>query len=429
MTEQSLTDAAPRALLRALFDAAVARADPAQVLADYLPPAPKGRIAVVGAGKAGASMAQAFEQVWSGTFQGLVLVPYGYRRPCRDIEIIEAGHPIPDAAGQAGAQRILTLAHSLGSDDLLLCLLSGGGSALLSLPLPGTCLKEKQAITRQLLSCGATIHEINTVRKHLSAIKGGRLAQAAYPARTTSLVISDVPGDDPATIASGPTTGDSTTCAHARAVLARYQINISPTISTLLQSAAAESPAAGELQLSRSALSIIGTAADALAAAGALAVNQGFDVINRGDREEGIARELARIHAQLLHTSHPASAHGRNTLFLSGGETTVAVRGAGKGGRNQEYLLALAIELGGRANTFAIACDTDGIDGASDAAGAIITPDSLARAARLGIDPHAYLARNDAGAFFEKLGDTIVTGPTYTNVNDFRAIACFQRRG
>ena len=421
-----LFDAGPRNLLLDLFSHAVARADPSGNMAGSLPQPPTGKVVIVGAGKAGASMAQTLEKVWPGPLEGLVLVPYGHALDCNFIEIIEAGHPIPDSAGQAGAQRIFDLACSLGPDDLLLCLLSGGGSSLLSLPLPGVSLKQKQSITSQLLICGASIHEINTVRKHLSHIKGGRLAQAAYPARTVSLLISDVPGDDPATIASGPTTGDPTTIDQAVAILAKYAIKLPKAVDTVLRAPASESPSPGHVQLNRSRLSIIATPAEALAAAGAHAQERGLTVINRGDAEEGIARELACVHSRLVIDSDQFSGTGPKTVMLSGGETTVVVKGQGTGGRNQEYLLALAIELNGMANIFAIACDTDGIDGASKVAGAIITPDTLSRARLLGMNPRTYLADNNAGAFFEALGDTVVTGPTRTNVNDFRAIVCFR---
>jgi glycerate-2-kinase len=276
------------------------------------------------------------------------------------------------------------------------------------------------------LICGASIHEINTVRKHLSNIKGGRLAQAAYPARTVSLLISDVPGDDPATIASGPTTGDPTTIDQAVAILAKYAIKLPKAVDTVLRAPASESPSPGHVQLNRSRLSIIATPAEALAAAGAHAQERGLTVINRGDAEEGIARELACVHSRLVIDSDQFSGTGPKTVMLSGGETTVVVKGQGTGGRNQEYLLALAIELNGMANIFAIACDTDGIDGASKVAGAIITPDTLSRARLLKMNPRTYLADNNAGAFFEALGDTVVTGPTRTNVNDFRAIVCFR---
>jgi len=279
------------------------------------------------------------------------------------------------------------------------------------------------------LVCGASIHEINTVRKHLSNIKGGRLAQAAYPARTESLLISDVPGDDPATIASGPTTGDPTTIDQAVAILAKYGIQLAKAVDAVLRAPASESPSPGHVHLSHSRLSIIATPAEALAAAGAHAQERGLTVINRGDAEEGIARELACVHSRLIIDSDQFSGTGPKTVMLSGGETTVVVKGQGTGGRNQEYLLALAIELNGMDNIFAIACDTDGIDGASKVAGAIITPDTLSRAKLLKMNPGTYLADNNAGAFFEALGDTVVTGPTRTNVNDFRAVACFRDPG
>jgi len=377
----------------------------------------------VGAGKAGAAMAEALDDALTGVSDSLVLVPYGHERTCRSLNIVEASHPVPDTAGQKGAQRILDLAASLGSDDLLLCLLSGGGSSLLSLPPAGVTLDEKRQITRSLLACGATIHEINTVRKHLSTIKGGRLAAAAFPARTLTLAISDVPGDDPATIASGPTVGDPTTRDEALAILDSFGIQTPASIASHLRSKAAESPFPGDAALAHSEFRIVATAAGALEAAAVYVGQNGFKAISLGERIEGIATVLAGEQAKIFEQKLLAHPGDPGLVLLSGGEATVALRGAGKGGPNQEYLLALAIALDGRPDTFAIAADTDGIDGASKAAGAVITPDTLARATALGMDPRAYLARNDAGSFFERLGDLVVTGPTCTNVNDFRAIA------
>ncbi len=419
---QSHSYAPARQQLRSLFDAAVAHAYPGSDLADQIPSIGSGRVVVVGAGKAGAAMAQIVEQSLERIDEGLVIVPYGHIRACSQIPIIEAGHPVPDALGLQSAQHILRLALSLEENDTLICLLSGGGSALLNLPMEGISLEEKRAVTKGLLSCGATIHEINTVRKHLSQIKGGRLAQAAYPARTITLAISDVPGNDPSTIASGPTVGDTTTQADAISILHRYALHVPDAVNAILTSDRYESPAPGDETLSRTRYVITATAAQALDTAAAGAAGQGFETINLGDEVEGLACKVAQDHAAIfesLSRSEPALA----PLLLSGGELTVRVQGSGRGGPNLEYLLALAIALDGRPDTFALACDTDGIDGATKAAGAIITPDTLDRAKGLGLDARAYLANNDAGTFFEHLDDLIVTGPTCTNVNDFRVIA------
>jgi len=416
-------------ILRGLFDSALSKAYPTKALASYLPPTPRGRTVVVGAGKASAAMGQALDDVLTEISDSLVLVPYGHERTCRSVNIVEASHPVPDTAGQKGAQKILDLASSLGADDLLICLLSGGGSALLSLPPKGVTLTEKKEITRRLLACGATIHQINTVRKHLSAIKGGRLAAAAFPARTLTLAISDVPGDDPATIASGPTVGDPTTRDEALGILKSFGIQTPASIASALASPDAESPFPGDATLVHSEFRITATGAGALEAAVAYAGQNGFKAINLGDQAEGIASVLASDHAKIFEQELREQSDKKGLALLSGGEATVALHGAGKGGPNQEYLLALAIALDGRPDVFAIAADTDGIDGASEAAGAVITPDTLARAAGLEMNPREYLARNDAGSFFGQLGDLIVTGPTCTNVNDFRAIAYIPRRG
>jgi hydroxypyruvate reductase len=416
-------------ILRGLFDSALSKAYPTRALAGYLPPTPRGRPVVVGAGKASAAMSQALDDVLTQISDSLVLVPYGHERTCRSVNIVEASHPVPDTAGQKGAQKILDLASSLGADDLLICLLSGGGSALLSLPPKGVTLTEKKDITRRLLACGASIHQINTVRKHLSAIKGGRLAAAAFPARTLTLTISDVPGDDPATIASGPTVGDPTTGDEALGILESFGIQTPASIASALASPDGESPFPGDATLAHSEFHIAVTAADALDAAVAYARQNGFKAINLGDQVEGIASVLASDHAKIFEQKLREQPDNKGLALLSGGEATVVLHGAGKGGPNQEYLLALAIALDGRPDVFAIAADTDGIDGASEAAGAVITPDTLARAAGLAMDPREYLARNDAGSFFEQLGDLIVTGPTCTNVNDFRAIAYIPERG
>jgi len=409
----------PAQLLRRLFEAAVAAAAPATCVPPNLPPPPKGRTIVVGAGKGAAAMAAAVEQHWPGPLAGLVVTRYGHGLPTRRIEVVEAAHPVPDAAGTEAARRILAMVQGLSADDLVLCLISGGGSALLALPAAGLALADKQAVTRQLLRSGATIGEINCVRKHLSAIKGGRLGAAAWPAEVLSLLISDVPGDDPATIASGPTVPDPTSFADARAILQKYGIAEPKAVLAHLAAAREESPKPGDPRLARSGVKIIATPLAALEAAGRLAAAAGFAVEILGDALEGEARELGAQHAALALARRSA---GKPLCILSGGETTVTVRGKGRGGRNAEYLLALTLALDGAPGIFALAGDTDGIDGSEDNAGAIAAPDSLARARALGIDAAAHLANNDAYGFFAGLGDLVVTGPTRTNVNDFRAI-------
>ena len=408
----------PCDLLRALFDAAVEAADPARCLPPFLPEPPAGRCVVVGAGKAAASMARAVEDHWPGDLGGLVVTRYGHGVATGRIEVVEAAHPVPDRAGREAARRILELVEALGADDLALCLISGGGSALLALPAAGVTFEDKQAVNRALLAAGATISEMNCLRKHLSAIKGGRLAAAAAPARTLSLLISDVPGDDPAVIASGPTVADPTTFADARAVLEKYAIRAPASVTARLEAADDETPKPNDPRLARSAVHIIATPAAALEAAAARARAGGVEPIILGDSLEGEARDIGALHG--------AMARGRLVhaplVILSGGETTVTMTGTGRGGRNAEYLLALAIALDGAAGVYALACDTDGIDGSEDNAGAIITPDSLARAATAGLDPRDRLKDNDAYGFFEALGDLVITGPTRTNVNDFRAI-------
>ncbi len=406
----------PRALLRRLLEAAIASAKPAHCLPPHLPAPPAGRTVVIGAGKAAATMAQAVEDHWEGPLEGLVVTRYGHRVPTRAIEVVEAAHPVPDAGGRAAAARILALAEGLRQDDLALCLVSGGGSALLTLPAPGIALADKQAVTGALLRSGATIGEINSVRKHLSAIKGGRLGVACHPARLVSLLISDVPGDDPAVIGSGPTVPDPTTFADARAVLGRYGIAEPAGVIRHLERAADETPKEGDPRLAGAETRIVATPAMALAAAAAVARDAGYAPVVLGDALEGEARDLARAHAALAREAAPG------TLLLSGGEATVTVSGAGRGGPNAEYALALALALEGAPGIFAAACDTDGIDGTEDNAGALVTPETLARARALGEDAGARLAANDAYGFFAALGDLVMTGPTLTNVNDFRAI-------
>ena len=417
-----------RAFLRALFDAALGAADPALTVPPHLPMPPPGRTVVVGAGKAAAAMARAVEDHWLGPLSGLVITRYGHGVPCRHIEVVEASHPVPDAAGTAAAARILASVRGRGADDLVLCLASGGGSALMALPAPGLTLDDKRQVTRALLKSGATIGEINCVRKHLSAIKGGRLAAAAAPARVVTLAISDVPGDDPGTIASGPTVADATTFADARAILAKYAIAPPPAVARHLGEAGEESPKPGDPRLGRSEFVLIATPQRALEAAAAAARHAGVFPVVLGDAIEGEAREVALVHAgiarqgaatKLVFGQHAAPLP---LVLLSGGETTVTVRGNGRGGRNAEFLLALALALGGEPGVFALACDTDGIDGSEDNAGAVVAPDTIARAAALGIDLKARLADNDAYGAFLALRDLVVTGPTRTNVNDFRAI-------
>jgi len=412
-----------RVLLRAMFDAAVGAAAPALCVPPHLPAPPKGRTIVVGAGKAAAAMAAAVEAHWRGPIEGLVVTRYGHGAPTKFIRVVEASHPVPDAAGPAAARAILDLVSGLSADDLVLCLISGGGSALLALPDGEITLADKQAINRALLRSGAHIGEMNCVRKHLSAIKGGRLAVAAAPARVVSLIISDVPGDDLSVIASGPTVPDATSQADARAVLEKYCIEASPAVLNQLSNPAAETPKPGDPRFANVANVLIATPQMSLDAAAAVARAAGFAPIILGNAIEGEARECGIVHAGV---ALQAAGFGQPIeppcAIISGGETTVTVRGKGRGGRNAEFLLSLAIALDGRADIFALAADTDGFDGSEDNAGAIIGPDTLRRAASAGIDVVKLLADNDAYAAFSALGDLIVTGPTRTNVNDFRAI-------
>ncbi|MBP7080467.1 MAG: glycerate kinase [Rhodocyclaceae bacterium] len=444
MSNEPLTRVAPsisetpfveqRSLLRTLFDAAVTAADPARCVPPHLPLAkelPRGRTIVVGAGKAAAAMARAVEKNWAGDLEklsGLVVTRYGHGMPTERVEVIEAAHPTPDAAGLEAGRRIHELVQGLTEDDLVLVLLSGGGSALLAAPTPGISLYEKRSVTEQLLKSGADIHEVNCIRKHLSALKGGRLALAAAPARILTLAISDVTGDDLSVIASGPTVGDPTTCADALRLIERYRIDLSVNTRRMLESGGAETPKPGDPRLSRSTAKVIATPQFALQAAAQAARSRGLTPLLLGDRIEGEARDVARVLGGIAHScvrhGHPIKAP---CVLLSGGETTVTVRGKGRGGRNAEFLLALAIALDGGSQFHAIACDTDGIDGVEDNAGALINVDTLARARAAGLDPRAYLADNNAYGFFAALGDLVVTGPTRTNVNDFRAILIEQR--
>jgi hydroxypyruvate reductase len=407
-----------------MFRAAVDAALPARVLPRHLPQPARGRTIVIGAGKAGGSMAKAVEDHWPGPLEGLVVTRYGHALPCRRIEVVEASHPVPDEAGRRAAERILRLVQSLTRDDLVLCLISGGGSALLALPAPGITFADKQAVNKALLKSGATIAEINCVRKHLSAIKGGRLAAAAAPARVVTMMISDVPGDDPSVIASGPTVADATKREHALSVLDKYGIDTAPAVRAWLARPESETPKPNDSLLSRVENIIIARPQDALEAAAAVARHAGYTPLILGNALEGEAREVALVHAgiarQCAGFAQPAAPP---CVLLSGGETTVTVRGTGRGGRNTEFLLALAIALQGHPGIHAIACDTDGIDGTEDNAGAILGPDTLRRSAERRISAKACLADNDGYGFFAALDDLVNTGPTLTNVNDFRAIA------
>jgi hydroxypyruvate reductase len=368
-------------------------------------------------------MAQAVEQHWQGALSGLVITRYGHGAPTRAIEVVEAGHPVPDSAGREAAKRMLALVRGLTPDDLVLSLISGGGSSLFALPADGITLADKQAVTRALLKSGAPISEINCVRKHLSAVKGGRLALAAQPAKTVSLIISDVPGDDPAVVASGPTMPDPTTREDAAAILAKYAIALPDSVRRWLASTESETPKPGHPAFARVENTVIAAAKLSLAAAAAAAEAAGYRTRVLGDALEGEARDVARDHAALaIRCLHESSPLAPPCILLSGGETTVTVKGSGRGGRNAEFLLALALALDGAPDVHAIACDTDGIDGTEDNAGAVIGPGTLGRAKALGLDPQAMLAENDAYGFFRTLGDLVTTGPTRTNVNDFRAV-------
>jgi hydroxypyruvate reductase len=418
------TDARARAALRAIFDASIAAADPRHVLGAHLPAAPAGRLVVVGAGKSSALMAAALEAAWPDVaMTGVVVTRYGHAVATRRIEVIEASHPVPDANSERAARAMLEAVRGLGPDDLVIALMSGGGSALLALPAPGLTLADKQEVNRALLASGATIHEMNAVRKHLSAIKGGRLARAAAPARVLTLAISDVPGDDPAVIASGPTVPDATTFADARALVARYRLALSPAVAARLAQDEDETPKPGTLE--HASLRMITTPATALRAAAETARSLGLTPLILGDALEGEAAQMGVLMAGI---ARGCATHGfpaaPPAVLLSGGETTVTIGAgpAGRGGRNTEFLLGLAVALGGEPGVWACAGDTDGIDGTEDAAGAIVAPDTLARARAAGLDARAVLAAHDSYTLFDRLGDLIRTGPTLTNVNDVRAV-------
>jgi len=421
MTTPSPADRHP--LLRSLFDAAVAAAQPALCLPQYLPPRPKGRTIVIGAGKASAAMARALEDHWDGPLKGLVITRYGYAVPCERIEIVEAAHPVPDEAGLQATERIRRLVSGLSADDLVIALISGGGSSLLVAPGQGLTLADKQAVNSALLECGASISEMNCVRRHLSQAKGGRLAAACHPARVVTLLISDVPGDSPIDIASGPTAADPTTCADALAIIERYRISVPPAVLALLNSAEGESVKPGDPRLATSTTHIITAPQIALEAAAQVARAAGYEAYILGDSLEGEARDLGKAFAGI---ARQVALRGQPfktpCVLLSGGETTVTIRGKGRGGRNVEFLLALGVALDGLPGVHAIAGDTDGVDGIEEIAGACLAPDTLARAWALGINPRKSLDNNDGHGFFQALGDSVVTGPTLTNVNDFRAI-------
>ncbi len=408
----------PLAFLRKLFDRAVEVADPMRSLSAYLPPKPNGRVVVVGAGKASARMAEAVEAAW-GPCEGLVITRYGYARPCQGIEIVEAAHPVPDEAGLEAARRMMSLLGGLGEDDYVLALISGGASALLTLPGQGLNLAQKQEVNSALLASGAPISEMNTVRKHLSGVKGGQLAAQAYPARMDVLMISDVPGDDPAMIGSGPTVGDDSSPAEAAHILARLGI-VLPNGAELVTSTVLKP---GDPRLSKTRNQICAAPSQSLQAAEEMAQEMGFTVTVLGDALEGEARDVARDHAALICAQQTRMKPGDAPhLFLSGGELTVTRRGDGCGGPNAEYLLALTLELDGRAGIYALACDTDGVDGAAEVAGAVCGPDTLKRAVAANLSARDALRDNDAHSFFEKTGQQVITGPTLTNVNDFHAV-------
>jgi hydroxypyruvate reductase len=426
----------PSAFLRALFDEAVRRAMPLHNMAAVLPPVPMGRTLVLGAGKAGGAMVHALEALWpqDAPLTGLVVTRYGHipKRPSglkERIEIVEAAHPVPDAAGLQAAERILALTHGLTPDDLVLCLISGGGSALLTLPAEGLTLADKQRINQELLHSGANITEMNCVRKHLSRIKGGRLAAGCAPAKVVTLTISDVPGDDPSVIASGPTVPDATTCADALAILRRHGISVPPAIEMALQDGALETPKPGDAALSRAEVRMLATPQQSLQAAAELARSAGITPFILSDEIEGESREVGKVHAALARAvARGQGPFDKPCVILSGGETTVTVRPLpsgvqrGRGGRAGEFCLGLAQGLQGQAGVWALAADTDGIDGVEDNAGVRVAPDTLKRAAELGLQLDDHLLRNDAWGYFNALGDLVVTGPTHTNVNDFRAI-------
>lgn len=421
----------PRGFLRALFDAAVAQAVPGPEAARFLPPPPKGRTLVLGAGKAGGAMAAAVDALWpkNAPMSGLVVARYDYVPPAYKadpgrIEVVEAAHPVPDEAGRRAAQRIAELTKGLTADDLVLCLMSGGASSLLAMPAEGVTLEEKQAINKALLKSGAAIDEMNCVRKHLSAIKGGRLAARCAPAKVVTLLISDVPGDAPEVIGSGPTVPDSTTCADALRILARYGIEVPAAARAGLESGRFETPKPGDPIFAGNEVHMIATPRQSLDAAARVARDAGIAVHVLSDEMEGESREVGKVQAALArYVAKHGQPFAKPCVILSGGETTVTVKSkGGRGGRATEFLLGCAIALQGEPNVHVLAADTDGIDGVEDNAGAIVTPSTLARAVAQGLKAQDFLDRNDAYNFFKPLGDLVVPGPTFTNVNDFRAL-------
>lgn len=413
----------PRDLLRQLADAAIAAAAPDKRVPAVLPAAPK-RAIVLGAGKASAAMAKAVEDTWTDTeLSGVVVTRYGYEVPCERIEIVAASHPVPDAAGREAAVRVVEAAKAAGPDDLVLALISGGGSALMTAPADGISFEDKQAVNRILLRSGADIAEMNTIRKHISAIKGGRLAEAAYPARLLTVLISDVPGDDPAVIASGPTVPDPSTFEEALKIVEKYGMDLPASVRAHLEAGVAETPKPGDKVFAATDIVFAAKPDKSIDAAAEVARAAGFTVVDLGDRVEGEARDIGREHAELALACKAGTGPAQAPcVILSGGETTVTMTGNGRGGRNTEYLLGVAERLAGADGIYAVACDTDGVDGSEDNAGAFIDPTTVRRAAESGLSVPAALAANDAYTLFENIGDLLVTGPTFTNVNDFRAI-------
>jgi glycerate 2-kinase len=414
----------PRQFLLDLYASAVAAVSAEKSLPPYLPQAAaRGRTLVIGAGKGAAAMAKVVEDHMQGDISGLVVTRYGHGADCKRIEVVEAAHPVPDEAGRHAAARMLQMVQGLSENDLVLCLISGGGSSLLALPAEGITLEQKQAVNKALLKSGAAIGEMNCVRKHLSAIKGGRLALACAPARVVTLLISDVPGDDPGIIASGPTLPDATTCADALAILRKYGIEVPDNVRLHLETGAGETPKPDDARFSNNTHQVIANAQDALEAAAETARAAGITPYILSDDLEGEARDVGQVHAAIARqVARRGQPFTRPCVLISGGETTVTVRGKGRGGRNAEFLLSLAVALDACPGVYAIASDTDGIDGSEDNAGALYGPDSIARATALDLRPRAMLDNNDGYGFFSALGDLVVTGPTRTNVNDFRAV-------
>lgn len=417
------TSVSPRDLLERMFRAAVEAASPASCLPPWLPPPPSGKTVVVGAGKAAAAMAAALERHWEGSLSGIVVTRHGYEVACNQVEVLSAGHPVPDQISELAAIRILNLVSGLSSDDLVIALISGGGSSLMSLPLPGMLLEDKRHLNKLLLRSGASIGEMNCVRRHLSAIKGGRLAAACSPARLVSLLVSDVPGDQKFDIASGPTVSDPTTCADALSICSRYSLDLPAVVAEILKSGRGETVKPGDQRLGRHETHVIAEPQQSLVAAAKIAMEYGVTPMILGSAIEGESREVAKVMAGI---ARQVADHGQPLpapcVLISGGETTVTVRGSGSGGRNVEFLLALGIALGENTRIHALAADTDGVDGGEETAGAFLSPECLWKARSMGLNPQSSLDNNDGHGFFRALGDSLVTGPTLTNVNDFRAV-------